>query len=85
MLTQIIALIRRKQRDMNPYPDFVLLPSFTTNILEKFVVNFVPNEGRRTKTGFSFMSRSFFSGSGQELGSVFINSNTGEETLNNHQ
>jgi hypothetical protein len=44
---QVFTLIRRKQRDMNPYPVFVLLPSFTTNILEKFVVNFVPNEGQR--------------------------------------
>ena len=58
--------------DPNPYPDqdktarhesksrLRLLPSFTTNILDKFVVIFVPNEGRRTKTGYSFMSRSFF-------------------------
>jgi hypothetical protein len=38
MLTQILTLIRIKQRDMNPYPVFVLLPSFTTNILAKFVV-----------------------------------------------
>jgi hypothetical protein len=52
MLSQILTLIRTKQRDMNPYPVFVLLPSFTTNILAKFVVNFVPNEGRRTKTGY---------------------------------
>jgi hypothetical protein len=55
--------------DPSPYPDqdktarhavFVLLPSFTTNILAKFVVNFVLHEGRRTKTGYSFMSRCFF-------------------------
>jgi hypothetical protein len=45
MLTQILTLIRTRQRDMNPYPVFVLLLSFTTNILAKFVVNFVPNEG----------------------------------------
>jgi hypothetical protein len=41
---------------MNPYPIFVLLPSLRTNILAKFVVNFVPNESRRTKTGQRFMS-----------------------------
>jgi hypothetical protein len=49
---QILALIRTKQRDMNPYPVFVLPPSFTTNILAKFDVNFVPNKGRRTETGY---------------------------------
>ena len=57
-----------KKRDVNPYPVFVLLPSFTTNILAKFVVNFVPNEGRRTKTGYSFMSRCFFLGQGINKG-----------------
>jgi hypothetical protein len=49
MLTQILTLNRTKQRDMNPYPVFVLLPLFTTNILTKFVVIFVLHEGRRTK------------------------------------
>jgi hypothetical protein len=44
---------------MNPYPVFVLLPSFGTNILAKFVVNFVLHEGRRTRTGYSFVSRCF--------------------------
>jgi hypothetical protein len=34
---------------------------------------------------YSFMSRCFFPWSGQELGSVFINSDTREDTLNNHQ
>jgi hypothetical protein len=47
------------RHSMNPYPVFVPLPSFTTNILAKFVVNFVLHEGRRTKTGYSFMSRFF--------------------------
>ena len=57
---------QEKTARLNPYPVFVLLPSFGTNILAKFVVNFVPNEGRRTKTGYSVMSRCFFScGSGQ--------------------
>ena len=34
-------------------------------ILAKFVVNFVPNEGRRKKTGYSFMFRCFFLGQGK--------------------
>jgi hypothetical protein len=40
-----------------PYPVFVLLLSFGTNILAKFFVNFVLHEGKRTETGYSFMSR----------------------------
>jgi hypothetical protein len=43
-------------------PVFVLLPSFTTNILTKFVVNVFPNKGRRTKMGYSFMSHRLFLG-----------------------
>ena len=54
--------------DPNPYPDqdktarheyisrLRLLPSFTTNTLANFVVKLVLHEGRRTKTGYSFMS-----------------------------
>ena len=57
MLTQILTLTQTKQRDMNPYPVFVLLLSFGTNILAKFFVNFVLHEGKRTETGYSFMSR----------------------------
>jgi hypothetical protein len=85
MLTQVLTLIRTKQRDMNPYPVFVLLPSFTTNILAKFVVNFVPNEGRRTKTGYSFMSGCFFFWVRTRIRVSIINSDTWEDTLSNHQ
>jgi hypothetical protein len=62
--------------DPNPYPDQdktarhesisrLRSSSFVHNekfakILAKFAVNFVPNEDRRTKTGYSFMSRCFF-------------------------
>ena len=55
-------------KNADPNPVFVLLPSFTTNILAKFVVNFVTNEGGRTKTGYSFMSRCFFLDQGKNNG-----------------
>jgi hypothetical protein len=49
----------KKQRDMSLYPVFVLLPSFGTKFTTNFPKIFVPNEGRRTKTGYEFMSRCF--------------------------
>jgi hypothetical protein len=44
-----LGLILTKQRDTKPYPVFVFLPSFRTNILEKFVVNFVLNEAEEQR------------------------------------
>jgi hypothetical protein len=64
-----LILTQTKQRDMNPYPVFViLLPSLRMNILAKFTVNFVLNESRRTKMGVSCLA--------VLSGSVFINSET---------
>jgi hypothetical protein len=44
---------------MKLYPVFVLLPSFGTKFKTNLSKIFVVNEGRRTKTGYGFMSRCF--------------------------
>ena len=44
---------------MKLYPVFVLLPSCSTKFTTNFAKIFVVNEGRRTKTGYGFMSRCF--------------------------
>jgi hypothetical protein len=82
-LQEIFVSSLCSQKENSFFPA-LLLPSFRTNILAKFVVNFVPNEGGRTKTGYSFISCCFVKVWARIRRSVFINSDTWEDTLSNH-
>jgi hypothetical protein len=68
MLTQILALIKTKQRDLNPYPILVLRTKA---------------EGQRRDIVSCLAV--FFWVRARIIGSVFINNDTWEDTLSNHQ